>query len=540
MEKIVIVGSGASGVHFALSLLRKGYGVVMVDVGHLKSKPQNPDDTFDELKANLPDPAAYFLGKKYEAVVYPTDQEDYYTKYYGFPPSKSRIFDTPLPHQYRAKGFEPLFSFAQGGLAEAWTAGVYPLNEGELHDFPFSYSEIEPCYNEVAKRMGIMAAQDDLTKFFPYHENLLEPLRLDYNSQLLIAAYNKRKSELNSRLNCYLGRSRVGTLSADKDERPACSYCGRCLWGCPTESLYTPSITLRECRAYANFHYVPHMYVSHFDYDRAGKISRVVARSVEDQTDHYFTGDRYVLSAGALSSAKIFMQSIYKQEGRVVKLSGLMDNRQILIPFVNLKMLGKGYRADSYQYHQLAVGIESERPEEYIHGQITTLKSALVHPIIQNLPFDLRTSISVFRNLRSCLGIVNLNLYDRRRDTNYVSLEMTEDAEAPKLDIHYAPDSNEDAIIEHAVGTIRKFLWKLGCVVPPGMTHVRPMGASVHYTGTIPMSEKKLPLTTSKHCQSHDFENLYIVDGTTFPFLPAKNITFSLMANAVRVAERAF
>jgi choline dehydrogenase-like flavoprotein len=66
------------------------------------------------------------------------------------------------------------------------------------------------------------------------------------------------------------------------------------------------------------------------------------------------------------------------------------------------------------------------------------------------------------------------------------------------------------------------------------------MGASVHYAGTIPMSTTKRAYTTSPYCQSHDFDNLYIVDGTTFPFLPAKNITFTLMANAVRVAEHRF
>ena len=32
-DRILIVGSGASGVHFALSVLRKGYEVVMLDVG---------------------------------------------------------------------------------------------------------------------------------------------------------------------------------------------------------------------------------------------------------------------------------------------------------------------------------------------------------------------------------------------------------------------------------------------------------------------------------------------------------------------------
>jgi choline dehydrogenase-like flavoprotein len=66
------------------------------------------------------------------------------------------------------------------------------------------------------------------------------------------------------------------------------------------------------------------------------------------------------------------------------------------------------------------------------------------------------------------------------------------------------------------------------------------MGASVHYAGTIPMTKEKRAFTASEYCQSHDFENLYILDGSTFPFLPAKNITFTLMANAIRVAECAF
>ena len=66
------------------------------------------------------------------------------------------------------------------------------------------------------------------------------------------------------------------------------------------------------------------------------------------------------------------------------------------------------------------------------------------------------------------------------------------------------------------------------------------MGSSVHYAGTLPMSAERRPLTASPECRSHDFENLFLVDGSTFPFLPAKNITFTLMANAIRVADRVF
>ena len=37
------------------------------------------------------------------------------------------------------------------------------------------------------------------------------------------------------------------------------------------------------------------------------------------------------------------------------------------------------------------------------------------------------------------------------------------------------------------IGRFRRFLWALGCVAPPNMTRLRPMGASVHYAGTVPM-----------------------------------------------------
>jgi len=48
------------------------------------------------------------------------------------------------------------------------------------------------------------------------------------------------------------------------------------------------------------------------------------------------------------------------------------------------------------------------------------------------------------------------------------------------------------------------------------------------------------PLTVDEHGHSRDIQGLYFVDGATFPFLPAKNLTFTLMANATRIATAAF
>lgn len=537
MNKVLIVGSGASGVHFALSVLNKGYEVIMLDVGRPGLPAVNPEDTFNELKTNMDDPVQYFLGQHYEGVVYPGSEGEYY----GFPPNKNYIFSTPSTFKLKARGFEPLSSFARGGLAEAWTGGAYPLNDDDLKHFPFRAHDLEPFYSEAARRIGITGTRDDLAKFYPVHENLMEPLRLDTHSERLLTEYQKQKNYLNNELRCYVGRSRVATLSVDKDGRRGCTYTGRCLWGCASEAFYTPSITLRLCQTYPNFTYIPNMYVSHLKINSHHRIKSVVAESLPDGVVHEIAADKFVLAAGTLSSSRIFMDSVLKETGEIIKLAGLMDNRQILIPFINLSMIGEKYNPESYQYHQIAMGIEPEQlGEEYVHGQITTLKSALIHPILQNIPLDLRSAIAMFRNVRAGLGVINVNLSDNRRENNFVTLQKDDSSERPNLFINYSPASNQKTVIKKAVKAVKNFLWRLGCIVPPKMMHVRPMGASVHYAGTIPMSTEKLSLTSSSHCQSHDFDNLYFVDGTTFPFLPAKNITLTLMANAIRVADLAF
>jgi choline dehydrogenase-like flavoprotein len=536
MARIIIVGSGAAGVHFALSALRKGHDVMMLDVEHQTPPSIRPMDDLQELKANLPDPVEYFLGENYEAVIQP----DANAEYYGFPPNKRSISSRPPGFELHATGFEPLVSFAQGGLAEAWTGGVYPYNDAELVDFPLSYQDLEPYYNEVARRIGVTGVKDDLAQFLPFHQGILEPLELDPHSKLLLAAYERQRTVLNAKLGFYLGRSRIATLSREQAARQGCQYLGRCLWGCPVEAIYTPSITLRQCKSYPNFTYQPQMYVSHFKPDTNHQITHIVAQSLKTQKVHEFPLNELVLAAGTLSSSKIFLDSIYRSTGEVIKLRGLMDNRQILMPFLSPSMIGRPYNPKTYQYHQIGIGVKCENPAAYVHGQITTLKTGVIHPIIQQLPFDLKTSTLIFKHLHASLGVVNINYSDSRSKENFVTIAPNGNTSKTKLIINYNAMRDEKEAISKSVKKIKRALRRLGCLVVPRMTHLRPKGASVHYAGTLPMSMKNEPYTTSAYCRSHDFANLCIVDGCTFPFLPAKNITFTLMANALRVADHEF
>lgn len=534
--KVLVVGSGASGVHFALSALRKGHDVRMLDVGYRGREQPNPADSLTALKETLPDPVGYFLGDDFGSVILPGNKGEYY----GFPPGKEYIFRRPHPDRSRADGFSPLVSFARGGLAETWTGGAYPFNDAELQAFPFGYAELAPHYAEVAARVGILGDPgDDLARFFPTPGRLADPLRLDEHSAALMAGYAKKRDYFNRKLGCFVGRSRLAVLSADRPGRDGCRYCGRCLWGCPRGSLYTPSMTLAECKAYPNFTYRPDTFVTHLVTD-GRRVTGAACEAVGSGEPFDLSADAVVLAAGTLMSTQIFLRSLWAATGSAPRLTGLMDNRQVMVPFINLGMLGRKYEQDSYQYHQLAMGFEGATPRDYVHCQVTTLKTALVHPLIQGPPLGLTTAVYLFRHLRAALGLVNVNLADTRRAENAVWLEPDPGGGPPRLAVRYAPPTGEPADLKAALKKVRRALRALGCVVPPGMVHVRPMGASVHYAGTVPMSAEPRPLTASPECRSHDFDNLYFVDGTTFPFLPAKNLTYTLMANAVRVADLAF
>jgi choline dehydrogenase-like flavoprotein len=530
--RVLVVGSGASAVHFAQSVLAKGWSVTMLDIGFQGLEPVLPDVHFGALKETLDDPIRYLLGEAYEGALLPGTKGEYY----GTPPSQSFVFRELAGHAFDAAGFAPLFSWARGGLAQAWTGGCYPFNDDDLTDFPFDYAALEPHYSEVARRIGISGEADDLARFLPVHDHLLDPLELDEHSVDLVAAYRRRRERLN-RLGCFMGRTRVATLTRPKEGRGACTYLGRCLWGCPVRALYAPGHTLEELRRYPGFEYLPGWRVRHFRYGE-GRVECVVAEPVDGGPEREFTADRIVLAAGALNTAEIVLRSVHAATGEIVRLSGLMDNRQVLVPFLNLRMIGRPVHSDRYQYHLLGLGLSTADPRAYVHCQVTTLKAAMMHPIAQRLPFDLGTAAAFTRMMHSALGLINLNFHDTRRAANTVSLAPAPDGSL-RLAIRYEPDPAEPARMADGLRRIRKALRLLGCIVPPGMQHVRPMGASVHYAGMLPMAPEGR-FTVADSGRSRAWDNLWIADGATFPFLPAKNITFTLMANAARIADAAF
>lgn len=535
-DPVVVIGSGATGVHFAQTALELGRKVVMLDVGFSKPATALPNASLNQLKEQLPDPVGYFLGEEFESLILP----DASSEYYGFPPSKSYVFRELPGYDVNARGMAPLFSFATGGLAQAWTGGCYPFSAAELADFPFGWSELEPGYSEVAERIGVSGSTSDaLAAFFPAHDGLLSPIELDRHSRRLLDVYRAKQHTLSSSHGFYMGHARLASLSRAHRGRKACSFSGRCLWGCPNQALYTPSITLELCKSHPNFEYIGGARADHFRFDAGNRVTHVVFESVRGGESITRDVGTLVLCAGTLASGRILLESLLRA-GVQTELTGLMDNRQVLMPFVNLRQVGEAFEERSYQYHQLAIGVPGEQPLDYVHGLITALTTAMIHPVVQTLPVAARTALALFRNIHAALGLVNINFADTRRADNRLGLELDARGRSTRLLVDYHPEPHEAERVTPMIKRFRKFLAAIGCLAPPNMTRWRALGASVHYAGTLPMCETGPDLTTDRSGRCRPFDNLLCADGSTFPALPAKNLTFTLMANATRIAHAAF
>ena len=533
MSDYTIVGSGAAGIHVAQTLLEGGASVTLVDVGFAPPVLPLPETPFAALKEEMEDSVPFFLGEQFQSVVPPHNASEIY----GFPPGKDYVFRSPAPLPTLCDGFEPLFSYARGGLAQAWTGGSYPYTEEDLALFPFGLDALKPHYETVAERIGLIGLHDDLSPFITDLDTYIEPLRLDPHSRKLQERYEKKKQRIN-RKGAYLGRSRIAVLSCARKGRGACDYSGRCIWGCPHDALYVPEITLRSLLDHPAFTYLPQRLVRHFSADGSGRVQGLTCTCLDNGQREDIPLNHLILAAGTLSSARILLESLALRGERNLTLNGLMDNRQILVPFVSPGLIGKPYPAESYQYHQLAMGLTGDTPEAYVHGQITTLKTALLQPVIQTMPVPFRSAIYVARNLHAAMGVVNLNFSDTRRPDNSLTLSPG-DGDAPHtLSIRYRPPADEKKRIRRAMSRTRSFLASLGAIVPPGQSHIRPMGASVHYSGTLPMVDSpRQPFQLSREGLLYGFDNLTVADGSGLPFLPAKNLTFTLMANGVRIAH---
>jgi choline dehydrogenase-like flavoprotein len=529
VTRIVVVGAGVSGAHAALTILERGHDVELWDVG--REEPRFPDGDFQALK-QLPDAAAYFLGRDLGGLI---------------PPSSEELLRYPVSRQFLASpedalwsfvsdGFAAHGSFAKGGFANGWGANALAFDEDDMREWPIAASEMDAAYRIVYQRIPVAGPRDDdLTPYLAGVYPSQPPVQLTNRDMRLLRGYERSKRKLAS-LGVKVAMARLA-VATDTARRDACEYCDRCLWGCPKASIYNPRVsTLSACEAYRGFRYVRGRFVLSLV---AANGSVRAIRYLDTASDEICEEPCGVvfLAAGALQTGAIFLRTLMAcRPDLAARTEGLMDTTVVRIPFIQLRSVGQPAEARSFQFNRLIAAVIRECAPwpRYLHAEVLHLTSLLYYPLIAHLPFDSKLSKKLFFALKSALGSVTFFFPDRITSGNHQAL-------APRsgrwdgVELRYRESAEKDAYIRTSLAIARSALRRLGCL-PRGVVRSAP-GAGIHYAGTVPMGSG--PKRCDATGRSNLFSNLYLADGAAFPTLPSKSITISLAAHATRVARKA-
>jgi glucose dehydrogenase len=287
-------------------------------------------------------------------------------------------------------------SMQVGGLAMHW-GGVTPrfspedfklrslLGVGD--DWPISYEDLDPWYQEAEERLGVAGEQgppalDPRGKPFPQ-----SPIPLDYNLGLL--------QEWAGRAGISMWSQPSAKNSSPYRGRPACCRNDTCFPVCPIGAKYSPDFTWDALRRDGRVRLIPRTVVRRLMVEgRGGRIASATAVDRTTGAETEFRARTFVIAGGYAWSSHLLLASrdashpggLANRSGLVGKylcghrnVGGFISLPMELFPGINTQhsLLSKQFmrkpRGDAYLRHDLRVWESTSGKEPRLAGPDGTL-----------------------------------------------------------------------------------------------------------------------------------------------------------------------
>jgi choline dehydrogenase-like flavoprotein len=527
--RVAVVGSGPTGVAAASALVEQGHAVELLDVGHV------PGAESAALAGRIRD--AIGRGEKPGRALYralhrgpggaarsPLAGLATLLGRVEAGRSQKRILGSTFVWDGADEGIPVeshvvTRSLARGGLSNAWGAACYPWRAGDFAGWPLAADDLAPHYARAAELLELEQSKDALERAYPLLGPTLPDAPRNPGSPLerLLARWRERDAEL-AAAGLTPGRARLAV------RREACTRCGLCFYGCAFGAIWHAGRPLDGLA----LRYRPGCFVAGFR-EEAGGV-RVVGRAPEGALDERF--DALVLAAGVLSSLRIAADSLGLHE----RPTPLLDNDLFLLPvlspgarpawgFRSAFTLGEAVLA-------LEAGVVSTRP---LHLQLYTFHEfflAELGDLLRALPAPLQDLAW------AVLGAFAVAFaYLPGEDSTRASARVAAAAPGPgRIRIETRANPESRAILSRLLAYLRRLRGPLGFSPVPGLVKATPFGFHGHLAGTLPMRASPGPLETDAAGRLSGTARVFVADTAAFPTLPAQNLTFTAMANALRVA----
>jgi hypothetical protein len=214
----------------------------------------------------------------------------------------------------------------------------------------------------------------------------------------------------------------------------------------------------------------------------------------------------------------------------------IVCNRHSYIPSIIYSGIGKEINDRCHSLAQLVMVYDPSGDSEHlIISQLYSYRSLMLFKLLNESRLPYREALRIVRLLAPHLLIFTVQHEDEPQTGKYCVLRRRKEGGVDQLEIVYQPPIEDLRKQRKAENALKKHIVKLGCfpikIVHPGH------GSSIHYGGQFPLSGDDKKLTTELSGRLRGTQSVYIVDGSTLRFLPAKGLTFTLMANANRVGN---
>jgi choline dehydrogenase-like flavoprotein len=517
---VIVVGSGPGGVNCAAPLVEAGKHVLMLDYGNEDRHyaPLIPHEAFSTLRRTDANQHRYFIGDGFEGVPFGEVRVGAQLT----PPRKHIMADAPALQPADSDDFAVSMSLARGGLGAGWSAGVFPFVDDELRDMGLSVADMQPHYDAVVERIGVCGPGEDLEPFFPMSPGVMPALDVDVNADTILARYQRKRAGLNEK-GFFLGRPRLAVCTRQHRGRGPHGYLDLEYWADMDRSVYRPQWTLDELLQAPNFTYLNRRFVETFD--EAGGGVRVHVRRADDGLAETHAGGALVLAAGTFGTARIVLRSLDRYETHIP----MVCNAYCYVPMLNLGMLRRAARDRRYSLAQLTAMVRL--PGRVLQSQVFSYRSLLTFKLMKEAPIAYREARKILQVLMPNFAILGIHHADRPSPQKYCVLHR---GEPDRLEVRYHQAPDEERMQHEDERTLLGFFKQLGCIP---LKTIRPgHGSSLHYGGTFPIRpESDDPLTCDRSSRLRATERVYVADGSIFPWLSPKGLTFNIMANANRV-----
>lgn len=518
---VLIVGAGPSGAVAAHELARRGFTVVCLEQGDW----------------NLPDD---FTGDK--------PQWDLTRLKQWSPNPNIRANEADYPINTANSPMEPLMFNGVGGSSILYSGHwvrALPSDfrvktlDGVAEDWPFTYEDLRPFYDEVTHAIGVSGLEGD-PSYPDSHTFPLQPLP--------IGQYGLRAARGMDKLGWHWWPAPNAIASRQFGTRPPCQRYGACESGCPAGAKASADLTYWPGAIAAGAAVVTGARVSKLTVDENGLVSG--AEYVDRLGEwHHQKGGVTILAANGLGTPRILLNSATTgHEDGLANSSGRVGKRLMIHPYASVygtydedleSHLGPaGQSLQSLQFY------ETDESRGFVRGgkwNLMPTPGALNRVLWEpgtdwhewfGANFHDRLDTTFGRTLE--WGITTEDLPDEANEV-ILDRELVDSDGIPAPKVNYTIGENNQKLIDFHIARAVEAHEAAGATDVEVIPLVRDSGW--HLLGSARMGEDRSESVVDQWGRSHDIANLFVLDGSNFVTSTGVNPTATIMAIALRAAR---